>query len=305
MFAEYALEPSLLATKESARHFVTQFGFENGRLIAKYPRTWEILVLEQVQSLPDQLRKTLVEYLLRLKRCCVDRGGNWQPTESWLNNAISEHKRSPFAAILSSSNPQNLDFILTEGDADPLSTHSSWQALRSREIPRNVQSFINALAPLLRCSRRVLFVDPNFTPKDRGFRDGLAAFLKALVGGGGKWLAKDIFYVTGDERSTPAEFQALCKSHLTAIIPQGMAVTFNRCKANQIHDRFVITDVGGLKFGQGLDTAGALEAIQNVMVTLLDQATSARLFDEYTGQISKYTFESESKTVVTGTFRLR
>jgi hypothetical protein len=68
-------------------------------------------------------------------------------------------------------------------------------------------------------------------------------------------------YITGDNHGTMDEFKALCLSWLPNVTPLGMRVTVVRCLAKELHDRFLLTDLGGLSFGQGLDEAGEKEEI--------------------------------------------
>jgi hypothetical protein len=64
-------------------------------------------------------------------------------------------------------------------------------------------------------------------------------------------------------------------------------VTIRDCHAD-LHDRYILTDVGGYKFGQGLDEAGQTDQ-QCVHVLLLDFATSQQLLMQHIGPNPPFT----------------
>jgi len=149
-----------------------------------------------------------------------------------------------------------------------------------------------------------LFVDPNFRPKHKGFRLGLGAFLEAMLDDNKQWMAQDITYVTGDDHSTLEDFKSLCSGWLPDVIPAGMRVKFVRCRAKELHDRFLLTDRGGVGLGQGLDAAGEKGDIQEVRMTILDRNAVHQLWNDYTGPRPKYTREPDGEVVVTGRKRV-
>jgi hypothetical protein len=115
---------------------------------------------------------------------------------------------------------------------------------------------------------------------------------------------QDITYVTGDDRGTADEFKSLCSAWLPVVIPADMRVTVVRCRAKELHDRFLLTDRGGLTIGQGLDEAGEKEEIQEVRMTILDKATVDQLWNDYTGPRPKYARELDGAVVVMGRKRV-
>src|SRR6266852_6033498 len=103
MLAEFALEPRLLHNWDRFQRLVSLFGVAQGRLISRFPKMWQQLVLNSVTCGPAE--KARIEEALR--RLLVDRLLNryheWRDDLTWLNNAIAEHGKRPFHAILAAS----------------------------------------------------------------------------------------------------------------------------------------------------------------------------------------------------------
>jgi hypothetical protein len=76
-----------------------------------------------------------------------------------------------------------------------------------------------------------------------------------------------------------------------------MRLRLFRWSHRELHDRYILTDVGGLKFGQGLDQAGDTEQ-QEVQVTLLGQAEAGTLLDGFIGPTPRYTRDMTEVIVV-------
>ena len=106
-------------------------------------------------------------------------------------------------------------------------------------------------------------------------------------------LGSGIQWVT---RFAATDFIGLCDAWLCDVIPLGMKVRFCRWSHAQLHNRYILTDVGGLKFGQGLDQAGDTEP-QEDHVTLLGQQEAAALLDGFIGAAPQYTRDATEVTL--------
>src|SRR4051794_38705160 len=115
MLHEFALEPSLLDNWPNVRYFMGKFGVDQGRLISRYPKQWERMVLDAL-SCGDVEKARIVEALLRGKNRLMSRHHEWKEAMPWLTNAEAEHAKRPFHAIVAAANPNNQSFILRETD---------------------------------------------------------------------------------------------------------------------------------------------------------------------------------------------
>ncbi len=295
MLHEFALEPSLLNGWQIVRYFMGKFGVDQGRLISRYPKRWERMVLDAL-SCPPVERARIEEALRRGKNRLLSRHHEWQESLSWLANAEAEHALRPFHGIIAADNPNNRPFILRESDLDETQPPPLWAVARSRVVKRTAAEMVEVLQVLLRMAKTVLFVDPNFGPRSRNFRVVLEGCLVAMLDQHKKCQAHRIEYHTGDDLEG-GDFTTLCHGHLTDIIPNGVRLRLVRWRSRELHNRYVLTDVGGISFGQGLDQASDT-AQQEDVATLLDRSVAEELLQGFIGSPPKYTRDSVEVTII-------
>jgi hypothetical protein len=162
MLYEYALEPALLSNWKDFRYFVEKFGVTKGRLISCYPKRWKKLVYESLANCGEIERKRIEDRLQTLDDRMLKRQHEWNSQQDWLTNAEAEHVRRPFYAIVAKTNPHKQEYIL-EGESIS-EEHPFWAAPKSPPVLRIAQEMATRVAPLLRISEEILFVDPHFGP---------------------------------------------------------------------------------------------------------------------------------------------
>jgi hypothetical protein len=288
MLPEFALEPSLLSNWSNVQFYLVTFGVQHGRLISRYPRYWERLVLAGLSSCGVVERKRIEEALIRLKQSLLARHHEWNDTTPWLENAEEEHTKRPFHAIIASNNPRTLASVLLGGDIGEPQPPPLWAAPRSKVVPRQPADMAATVKNLLRCARTVMFVDGNFKPKVSRFRLPLEEFLLHLLDRTKRPTAAVIQYHVGVEKHDATDFKSLCQAWMPAHIPAGMRVEFVLWDPNDLHNRYVITDRGAIQFGEGLDQAGPTGRPTDV-VTVLDLAVAEQLFLSFTSSPPQYT----------------
>ena len=271
MINEFALDPVVLSTWEMVRFFLDKFGIDQGRFIAQYPnyRFWCDIVLNQfpaqISGQMDLARKHVVEKLQQTKwHFAASRTSPLRPSLpwlaklSWLANAEQEHINRQFHAIVTRENPHKRPHIIV---ADEISEHDPpplWRVERCKEVKRKGVDMANAVAPLFRLAKTVLFVDRNFRPSDAHYRVALAALLRTLWNCCPNRKDLRVEYHTGD-KFDPAEFER--NDTLAASIPRGLRLSVVRWRYKELHDRYIITDFRrdghasdcvAVQFGQGL-----------------------------------------------------
>lgn len=277
MIYEYALEPELVATwtDRTVCAFVKQsFEFGTGRVVSQYPKSWKKLVWSAYSGADDFAKKRLEVLLGHLSEQPVRRRNYWwQPGLSgWIENAEREHGRCPFHAIVAGDNPKNLVHVLT---ADDLYSDSNerWIVSRGLTVPRNAAKIADAVAPLLRCSTELIFVDPHFGPERGRYRRQFEAFLERMVRHRPSGIPKRIeVHTAADNTGTEEFFQEECDRKLRRCIPKQTPVLFRRLRQKQdgekLHNRYILTDLGGVTFGTGLDEGDEGETDD---ITLMDR----------------------------------
>jgi len=258
MIFEYALEPELVATwgdLQRCRFFSREFGLGEGKLVSRYPKTWAKKVWESFNGANDIERKRLEELMTRLQETMIKRKNYpWDDTNTtWLENALVEHARHPFKAIITRANPENKPEILGENDLSGAPC-PKWDNPHGITVNRRAQEMAAALKTMLCCCRWIKFIDPYFSKARRDHKLALSAFLSKL---GLERPVGPIESVEIHSRGDGASSDFL-KDFYKEIIPLGMTVTFFQWKekphGEALHNRYILTDLAGVSFNHGLDT---------------------------------------------------
>ena len=268
MLHEYAVAPEVVATwvdRDEGRYFIGKFGIGSPRIISRYPRKrWEKQVWNAWQACgrDSQLdRKRMEELIARLSHAMVQRlHAAWQPGRSWAENAVEEHRRVPFYAILAADNAMRNPSILVAGDVDD--ENQRWNLPRSRTIPRRSHHIADVMRDMLRAAADLLFIDPYFTPYRSEYLNVIGECARAsrerrTVAGP----RVRIFSAARDVGEERAYFKTGCEQHLPPVLPLGQEVTIcrlsNRPGGEKLHNRYILTEHGGVMFPAGLDEGKA------------------------------------------------
>lgn len=214
MIHEFAVEPSLLNNWEQFRYVTEKFGFHQGRLISRYPSKWKKMVYESLDDNVSDIKKTkIVEMLTTIDEKMISRKSVWQD-QPWLDNAEQEHFRRPFHAILGLANPRNHSHVLCYQDL-----HESlplWNTPHQQNMPRTAAYLANALAPVFRVAKQIVFIDPHFCSSKRPAVDALTAYLQHC-----KLLDPypEIVFLTRNNKNV--NFKSECQQRLGPFIPIG------------------------------------------------------------------------------------
>jgi hypothetical protein len=307
MIHEYALEPETVASWYEQKLFglfVQQFGFDAGRVVARYPKKWRKLVWEAFEAAfgaaaTEKDKTRMAELLKQLTSPEIVRPGHiWDPANDWLSNAETEHARKPFHAIVASKNPRSnaiaicLDDILS-------GTPTTWHNSNSTTVLRTAEAMANCIAPMLRCAKKILFIDPHFRASKTKFCNPLAHFLSEISLGDPTIVVEFHTGHTTDDAPNWDYFRKECEDHLPSIIPIGLTLTIRRWKnrdgGERLHNRYILTDIGGVQFGVGLDEGDRGTSDD---VTRLSADTYRRRMEDYSGPA--YAFDVDGKISVKG-----
>ena len=307
MIHEYALEPELVASwrdRMRFRFFIDKFGFDAGRVVARYPKNWKRQVWEAFDQTfegssgeKEKARGRIEELIKHLTIPMTKRSGTPDDSPHWLVNAEKEHERKPFHAILAHDNPRQNANVMLENDILDRKAER-WDAPGTMTIPRTAEEIANCVAPMLRCATKVLFIDPYFRANEERFRKPLAAFLRIVDTRTSKIT---IELHTADHDSAPswAAFQKECQDKLPAVIPKGLTLAVHRWKEREggekLHNRYILTDIGGVSFGTGLDEGdpGMTDDVSRLSADTYDRRLKG--YDERNGA-----FDLDGKVSVVG-----
>lgn len=303
MIHEYALEPELVASWHDLlkyRFFLEMFGFGSGRVVSRYPKKWTKLVWDAFETDFGKTaspvdRSRMGKLLKQITKPVVKRPGClWDATHDWLTNSESEHTRKPFHVILARNNPRHHISVVRESEVLE-DTSESWDAPSTVTVPRNAEEMANCVAPMLRCATKILFVDPNFRANRERFRNPLAAFLQHVDTQTSK---TTIELHTEDRNDTLSwtEFRKECEDKLPSVIPEGLTLTVYRWKEREdgekLHNRYILTDIGGVSFFIGLDE-GDPGNNETDDVARLSANTYAKRWNDYDEQNGAFDLEGK------------
>lgn len=274
MIYEFAISPALCSNWQDLRFFLTTFGGEQGRLLSDIPRKKWIRLARLAIKHSDNgqlMKKRLVAGIERLARkaiyCRSSVPGSQD--ERWIAHAIEAHKNRPFKAIITDCYDGGDDCILRNDQE--FTENCLWNIPIDTTAERRPHEMIEAIKPMLDCAREVILIDRNFDPDKyrwRPFLLGLSEFLSKREFSPS---INKIDYHLGD-RIAANHMQWLCNAHISKKLPPGMIVNFTVWPWGELHDRYILTDIGGVDFGIGLDIHDG-SGPENVRVSRISEQT--------------------------------
>ena len=295
MFYEYAVDPAILTSISNVQAFFESFKNRPHRLISDAPKKWTQEAFNAINYLPhDQcppvMKKTLKENLKKLSKnsLCSNRSvDGWDMiTSSWLDFVINEHEKHPFSAILG-----------TESDSNSLPFYSfsrlfvfaplCWEYSGQQHIKREATIIVETLLPLLKVSKHLQLVDPQFALIKPNW-DRFKPLLEELILRANEFnFGKGIFKIeihTSDKRGC---VQQGLEAKVQSWLPEGITVCCFQWPEKKMHDRFILTDVGGVFLGHGLDEY-ADGRLEEVLVSVLDHQTYRKEKSKLNGSPVEY-----------------
>jgi hypothetical protein len=127
-----------------------------------------------------------------------------------------------------------------------------WKSPTTITVPRQAAGMADAVRPLLARCKALVLVDPHFGPENARHRRPFEAFMNSLVSADPRRQFACLEYHTGD-KATAAFFESESRRQLTRLIPAGLTIRLVRWRQAELHNRFILTDLGGFLIGQGLD----------------------------------------------------
>ena len=261
-----------MADLEACRAFGERFGWPTGRVIAEYPTQWIRLAYRHIDesSLQPVKKKSLKTRLNRMRRHLIRRAAtDWHGDTPWVAQALLEHGRAPFRAIVTGGGGPVVDPVISWDTDD---TEAGLWSVPSGVTVRSPEAIADGLALLAAGARRLLLVDPHFDPTAARFTATLRAMLVRLgqlpVRGtlpnvelhillGSR---RELRELDAEARRKRAEiYLSNCAQRLAPLIPANLqfsvVVWAEREHGQSFHNRYALTEHGGIALGTGLDAA--------------------------------------------------
>lgn len=277
MFREYALEPAVISSWERARYFLDAFGPWKGRFLAEFPKNWIGEVYRRLQCPPLE-KKRIEERLIRLdKRVFSARSAaDFDRQKSWLENALAEHTRVPFTGIVADE-PGSNDVIgaAVVDDSDP-----RWATPTGAFVARTAKAIVAAVELLVASTNTLIWIDPYFAANSVARRVVFSELCHRLPS-----VTRVTVHVGlgRDQDPTFETYRKRLTADLAPHLPSGFEVRVRcwsqRTNGERLHNRYLITNVGGIKFGDSIaQGAGSGEEDH---LSLLDEPSRLKLIRSY------------------------
>jgi hypothetical protein len=275
MLYEYAVEPRAIgANWQKFRYVIEKFGFDRGRLISQFPKSWFREVYGAAEGLLPVEKKRIEEALNLAKRNKVVRSSRaYDPAAgTWLQNALAQHALSPFHAIMAADNSAAQAFVLPIDDLDEL--HPLMAVPHDCEVTRTASAIAEAMTLMLRFGNRILFVDPYYDPFSPRYQRTLRECLR-VVQSLNPGASCEIHHLDrpGQPGADAIEREAI--NLFGSIIPAGMKISLFRWREKtggaDFHARYLLTDRGGIRVDAGFSAEGGH---QKTDMALMDFALS-------------------------------
>lgn len=251
MIKEFALEPDVISNWKDFRYFIDGFAIEKGRVLSEYPRHWKKLVYSSLGSCGDREKKRIAEALNHLKPpVLVSRSDSWDDKLKWIQNTIIAHAQNPFHAIIALDSDSENEVVIPADDCSEKDENSKWYITPSIRIDRQAGIMADTAKWILGKSKQIKFIDRNFRfhPK---FLNPLKAFLEVIKNAGNITLIE--YHLSFVNDMTEDHFKNEITKRIQRFIPKYCRFDFYHYDKNELHNRYILTDIGALSFGVGLD----------------------------------------------------
>lgn len=291
MWQEYAIEPAaLVRSLKEFNGFNAGLGWEQGRLLAKFPGDYTKLVHEALAASPEQdiKRATIESRLQGLFEKSLIRTGRAAVGDNWVEKAKAAHAIEPFHALITlvaAAGTVSLD------DFDPSS--APWTCPGDCVVQRSVAALADAAKRVFNHSAQVHIIDPHFAPQKAHVAPVLEAYLDSRNHTPGSPFQLSIHagrtvFEQGPMRPimTPAGFEAAVRTKVSAMLRSGQCVTVHIWDeisgGERFHDRYILSKHGGLSMQGGADTG---PAVQTTTLSRVSSATAGQILDRFTRSI--------------------
>ncbi len=299
MVYEFAVDPELVAgwgERYQFRYFIDKFGLGQPRIVSGYPKLvkWRSQVLKKAEgsgaSAMEMQRLTAL--LLAMTEAMIARPkGDYDGNKKWSENTKDVHEKHPFHAILAKDIATDDAWLNTEDLGEK--EFPRWDIGRSAVVPREEKQMAVALSGLLANSARIVIVDPHFDPltsrHQKTFRELFRSILKHRHAEHPE--AVDVMTGTGSDR---VGFRNDCLKLMPRNIPTGLVVNFKRliprAGGEALHNRYILTNLGGVLVGYGLDKG---KSGQTDDLVLLDRNEYLDRWNKYAGMSGSFDVDGD------------
>lgn len=281
MIKEFAIQPEVMATWNYFHSYFEDFGVGHGRLICVYPITWKNKVHElaatlnrdvHAHSIRSKISAARHRFILPVRHDYDGHRGDWQMNAEMAN--------APFDAVIATENPRKKKNVLIAGDFDK--AQEPYRTQPQQDLQRTPEAMTKAASSLLSLCEEFRIVDPFFDPSG-GWGETFKQMLSVCPDGGATLKVCEIHTRFRDGMNFSA-VESHYQRHLGRDLPAGLTVRiahWNEALAiGKLHPRYLITELGGIKFDYGFD--GDTNPLERNEAILLHHERLLELIARYT-----------------------
>jgi hypothetical protein len=187
---------------------------------------------------------------------------------NWLHNALSEHRRLPFRAIVAAENPSGDEAILLADDIDEL--QPLMKVPHDCAVLRDPTSLSAAMNEMLRFGSRILFIDPFYAPFNARYKDTFRECLN-IVRTLNPEAVCEIHYRFHKDKPMNDDLEREATHLFPGVVPDGMKVTIfcwrQKTGGADFHARYLLTDKGGIGIDAGFSAEGGHQTTDMHLMT--------------------------------------
>lgn len=300
MIHEFAVDPVALNNWQDFRYLVENFGVDRGRLISRFPNKWTKMVYDACKDNYDcgkistmQLH-SIVDKLGNINNKVVKLNRTYNSEKEWLKNAEEQHSIKEFRAIVSIKNPNSQLYILNASEIDE--TNSLWNIPRERVIQRESEKLAACAKMLLMASKKILVIDPHFDPTKNRFIKTFSHLVDFAFKNSTPHRLE--LHVEHTDRSPSFEMWSdSCQRRLSQIVPKGHVLKIMRWNerdmGDKMHPRYVLTEIGGIRYDYGLDEWDGVGEGKTIDVILIDPRVYEQRWNDYQRETTTFDFVDE------------
>lgn len=260
MIREFGVDPTLIDSEANTLRLHALLNFKNYTFIRKFPDNWEGKVRNSIKE-KGRAKLRTIEILKRLSSNLIDCPTNikgidfkYEESQIWIVNAEKYHIINPFDGFVSDKNPNGTSnvFSLTAEELE------SFIESNDGIVRREAKIMANAVKTLLKNSKEIHFIDPYFSDmKERRIRP-LKAFINIIAERENidrLKLSRIVFHTSSncDRANSEGEIERKLNEKIAPYLSTDIQLEILFWDIDELHNRHIITDIGGVDFHIGLD----------------------------------------------------
>lgn len=277
IFSVFSVEPEALKQWSDFRYIMEKFGFSKGNILAKVPKSWPKLVLDNIETEGPVGRLKFVEKLKQYKEDrMISLSCNFDGNLEWNQNIPRISDSDLVDKIIISNTSKNFyNEYPTPEEVD----EEYFKSPTEIQVETDASSLANPAELLLMFDNKYVMVDPYFGVTKKSCTNVLRKFIETSL----KHHNKVHFSIIAANKSAPKDpkksIKAFCETFPDYLIEDRVSLCFRySVDDSQLHARYFLTSSSGLRYDKGFREGDSKEKMD---ISILDDALHKTLIKKY------------------------